>query len=223
MADNPVLLITGASTGIGAKTAHHAAEGRLPARPQRPIRGQARSAGVRARRARQGDRRPLRRFRVGGLRKPRQGGDRRLRRLRRRFRQCGLRRLARLPGGVAGALEVDDPHQRPGGRLHDPRHPPPSPRKGDRPLRDHQLGRGPARASGLALLGVEVVGHGDGRGASPGASPDARQHAHPRHADRAGDGRHALLRQPPRERACSRTRTSRTPSCTRYPSPSTST
>ncbi len=47
-------------------------------------------------------------------------------------------------------------------------------------------------------------------------------HAHPRDPDRARHGRHAVLRQQAGERA-RRTRTSRTPSCTRSASPSTST
>ena len=38
----------------------------------------------------------------------------------------------------------------------------------------HELGGGPPRAAGLALLGHEVRGHGDGRGAAPGG----RGHRH---------------------------------------------
>ena len=71
MADDPVFLITGASTGIGAATARHAAEAGyrlvLAARSEDKLRGLAR--GARRRRARA--RRPLRRDRVerpGGAR-----------------------------------------------------------------------------------------------------------------------------------------------------------
>ena len=52
---------------------------------------------------------------------------------------------------------------------------------------------------GLALLGDQVGGDGDRRGAARGAAPDAREHGHPGDPDRAGDDRHAVLRQPPRQ------------------------
>ena len=77
MTDDPVFLITGASTGIGAATARHAAAGRLPRRARRPLRGQARGARRRARRAETRDRRAMRRHRVG---RPAGAGRRRARR-----------------------------------------------------------------------------------------------------------------------------------------------
>ena len=45
MADDRVLVITGASTGIGAATARAAAAERLQPRPRRALAGQARRAG----------------------------------------------------------------------------------------------------------------------------------------------------------------------------------
>ena len=90
---DPVFLITGASTGIGAATARHAAEAGyrvvLAARSHRQARG-----------PRRGARRPrghLRRHRVGPAAGARRDGARRLRPHRRRVRQRRLRRPARLP------------------------------------------------------------------------------------------------------------------------------
>ena len=54
---------------------------------------------------------------------------------------------------------------------------------------------------GLALLGDQVRGDRDRRGAAPGAPPDAREPRDQGDADRAGDGRHAVLRQPARRAA----------------------
>ena len=117
MAYDPVLLITGASSGIGAATARAAAERGyrlvLGARPEDKLEQLA----ARARRDRAGDRRPLRRHRVGRQRGARGRRDRGLRRLRRGLRQRRLRRHARLSRGVARALAVDGAHQRARGRL----------------------------------------------------------------------------------------------------------
>ena len=48
---------------------------------------------------------------------------------------------------------------------------------------------------GLALLGDQVGGDRDRRGASLRAAPDARQHRHPGDPDRARDDRHRVLRR----------------------------
>ena len=61
-----------------------------------------------------------------------------------------------------------------------------------RPPAADELGRRPPRAAGLALQRDEARRHGDGRVRAPGA----QRHRHPRHVDRAGHGRHAVLRQP---------------------------
>ena len=69
--------------------------------------------------------------------------------------------------------------------------------RGDGHFLVDQLDRRPPGAAGLALLGDQVGGDGDRRGAARGAAPDAREPRHPGDADRAGDDRHALLRRPP--------------------------
>ncbi len=48
--------------------------------------------------------------------------------------------------------------------------------RGSGHYRDHQLGGRAQGAPGLALLGDQVGGDGDRRGAASGAAPDARQH-----------------------------------------------
>ncbi len=175
MADDPVLLITGASSGIGAATAR-AAAGELPPGAGGAAAGGAGGAGRGARRRRAGAGRPLRRHRVGPGRGDGRGGAGALRPHRRRLRQRRLRRQPRLPRGVARALALDGPDQRLRGGADDPRHPPPPARARRRPLPDHQLGRRPARPAGLALLGDQVGGDGDRRVAAGGAAPDAREH-----------------------------------------------
>ena len=222
MAENPVLLITGASTGIGAKTAHHAAEAGyrlvLGARSEDKLEALASELGgpdkaiaVRCDVTEWEDCENLVKAATEAF-----GGFDAV------FANAGFGAsrgfLEESPEhwssmiltnvlGVAYTIRATLPH-----------------------LLEKETGHfvitssvaGRRALPGLALLGDEVVGDGDGRGASPGAPPDARQHAHPRDADRAGDGRHAILRQPPR-RARSRTRTSRERSCTRCRSPSMST
>ena len=138
----PVLLITGAISGIGAATAR-AAAGRLPAGAGGAARGAAAGAGRRAGRRGAGDRGALRRHRVGPGRGDGRGGDRALRPDRRGLRQRRLRRQARIPRGVGRALALDGPDQRLRGRADDPRHPPPPARARQRPLR-----RSPARWPG---------------------------------------------------------------------------
>ncbi len=61
-----------------------------------------------------------------------------------------------------------------------------------------RLGCRPAGVARLALLGNQVGGYGDRRGAAGGAAPDAREHGDQGDPDRAGDDRHGLLRQPSR-------------------------
>ena len=57
----------------------------------------------------------------------------------------------------------------------------------------HRLGRRPPRASGLALLGTKWAVTAMGEAARAGA----QRHRGAGHADRAGHGRHAVLREPP--------------------------
>ena len=52
--------------------------------------------------------------------------------------------------------------------------------RGTRPLRDHELGRRAPGAAGLALLGDQVGGDRDRRGAARRAAHDARQPGDPR-------------------------------------------
>src|SRR3954470_16924397 len=73
---------------------------------------------------------------------------------------------------------------------------------GRRSLRTHALRRGPPLTAGLALLVDEVGGHGNGRVAAPGAAPSRVARA--RDARRARHGRHPVLRQPPDRRARAR-------------------
>ena len=61
-----------------------------------------------------------------------------------------------------------------------------------RPPAADELGRRAPRAAGLALQRHEARRHGDGRGRAPGAQRQRRA----RDLDRAGDGRHPVLRQP---------------------------
>ena len=169
---DPVLLITGASSGIGAATARAAAGTHrlvLAARREEQLQDLAAELG--------GEERAIAvRCDVtewDQVEAMAAAGIEALRPDRRRFRQCRLRRQARLPRGVGRALALDGPDQRLRRGADDPRHPPPPPRARRRPLPDHQLGRRPAGAAGLALLGDEVGDDGDRRGAAGGAAPDA--------------------------------------------------
>ncbi len=106
MTENPVLIITGASTGIGAKTAHHAAEAGyrlvLSARSEDKLEALASELGgpdkaiaVRCDVSEWEDCENLVKAATDAF-----GGFDAV------FANAGLRRLARLPGGVAGALEA---------------------------------------------------------------------------------------------------------------------
>ena len=112
MADGPVMVITGASSGIGAATARRAAGVRAPGGARRALRGQARrrsprSSATTARWPRRCDVTEL-----GGPAGARGRGPGPLRADRRLLRQRRLRGQARLPRGDARVLEVDDRHQR---------------------------------------------------------------------------------------------------------------
>ena len=109
---DPVFLITGASSGIGAATARQAAEAGYRLVARRALDRQDRRARRGARRRRARDRRHLRRHRMGPAAGARQGRARRVRERRRRVRQRRLRRAARLPGERRRPLEGDGAHQR---------------------------------------------------------------------------------------------------------------
>ena len=102
-----------------------------------------------------------------------------------------------------------------GRRLHDPRHPPPSARARRGPLPDHR-----ARSPAGARCPGRSTRRPSGRSTAIGEALRAelrQMHENqrdPRDPDRARDGRHAVLRQPPR-RARSRTTTSPARSSTR--------
>ncbi len=196
-AQKPVLLITGASSGIGAATARAAASTHrlvLAARREEPLQDLVAELGGEE----QAIARRMRRHRVGPGRGGGRCGARGVRPHRRRLRQCRLRRHSRIPRGVGRALALDGADERLRRGADDPRRPPPPARAGRWPYAGHQLRRRAPRRSRVALLGDEVGGDGDRRGAAGGAAPDARQRRDQGDADRAGDDRHPVLRQPPR-------------------------
>ena len=163
--------------------------------------GRARGALARAPAgARRGARRPRARAR-GALRRDRVGGPAAAWWRRRSTRSAASTRRSRTPAsaGRAGFLEGhrralarDGPHERLRRRADDPRDDPRAHGHARAPAADLERRR-PARAAGLALLGHQARRHGDGRGRAPGPE----RHRRPRDADRAGHGRHAVLRPPP--------------------------
>src|SRR3954464_13791158 len=126
MADDPVLLITGASSGIGAATARHAAEAGyrlvLSARSEDKLRdladelgGPGRAIAVRCDVTEWADQEALGRQGVGGVGGPGgagAAGARGVRTHRRGFRQRRLRRPARIQGGHAGGVARDGADER---------------------------------------------------------------------------------------------------------------
>ena len=104
-------------------------------------------------------------------------------------------------------LEGDGPHQRLRRGAHDPRRAATPLKASKGHLLLTELGRRPPRAAGLALLRHQARGHGDGRGRAAGP----QRHRRARDADRAGHGRHAVLRQPAEDAGARRPTTSRGP------------
>ena len=87
-------------------------------------------------------------------------------------------------------MALDGPDQRLWRRADDPGHPAgadrvPGPSAADR------IGGGQARPARIAVFGHQVGSHGDGRRGSSGA----RRNGRTGDVDRAGNGRHALLRR----------------------------
>ena len=216
MAD-PVFLITGASSGIGEATARHAAEAgyRLVLAARRleqleelaaELGGAERAIAVRCDVTEWDDQQALAAAALDAFG-----------RIDVAFANAGFGGAARLPRVDSGALASDGAHERLRRGAHDPRHAARAARVAG-PLPPDRLRRRPPRAPRLALLGDQVGRDRDGRGRAPGA----RRHRHPRHADRARDGRHAVLR-PAALRARSSRTTWRAPSCSRSGSRRTST
>ena len=193
--DDKVFLITGASSGIGAATARHAAAGRLPPRARRPLGGQAArrwptsSAATSARWRCACDVTDWDEQEAMVAARPRA-----LRPPRRRLRQRRLRRRARLPGGRRPST---------GARWSSPTcSAPPTPsarrsrRSRSRPATSCSRARWPAGARSRAASTPRPSGR------SPAwASRCARTSTAPASASRViepGHGRHAVLRQPRR-------------------------
>ena len=174
MADDPVLVITGASSGIGAATARRAAEFGyrvvLAARSEDKLEQLAERAG--RRRAR--DRGALRRDELGGPAGARgQAALDRFGRMDAFFANAGF-------GAKRGFLEETPEHWKAmvdtnvyGAALSIRAALGHFREQDARPHAAHELGRGPPRAARLALLGHQVGRHGDGRGAARRRSPTA--------------------------------------------------
>ena len=151
MTSSRVVLITGASSGIGEATARALSQRGPPRRAGGPI---PRPPGGPGRRARRPGPRPaggVRRDRVGAAAGPGRTSGRGLRGRGRRLRQRGLRRETRVPRRIAGALARDGPHQRLRRRAHRAGVPRPASRAAGAPAADG-LGRGtqgrrPARST----------------------------------------------------------------------------
>ena len=170
MADAPVFLITGASSGIGAATARQAAEAGyrlvLAARSADKLEALADELG--------GDDRasPSPATSPSGTSRRRMVATTldEFGRIDVVFANAGFGARARLHRGDAGVLAGDGPDQRLRRRADDPRDARPAAQesKGHLLLTSSVAGR--RALPGLALLGHQVRGHGDGRVRAPGAS-----------------------------------------------------
>ena len=198
MADDPVLLITGASSGIGAATARRAAQAGyrlvLGARREEQLERAGRRSSA-ARSGRSAVRCDVTEWDQDEAMAP--GGARAFGRIDAVFANAGF-------GATRGFLEESPEHWRSmvltnvyGVALT------------IRATLPHLLERG----TGHFLITSSVAGRralpgslysatkwavtAIGEALRAGAAPDAREHRHPGHPDRARDGRHAVLRQPP--------------------------
>ena len=202
-----VMVIAGASSGIGAATARQAAEAGyrvvLGARSEDKLAALAEETGGIAVRCDVSEY-----AQVEALAE----GARRVRPDRRGLRQRRRRPPARVRSRRPGRRQTDGDHERLRHLRHHPGHRQSAARHAG-PPRDHEQHRGPPRAQGLALLRHEVRRHRHGRGRPPGLQRHRREdHPHlPRH------GRDTGFQPRPRGRRSSPT-TSPAPCCSRSPS-----